>query len=95
MLLFYFIHLRDNVRNQEKHFNCFLERIEEYKICLIIFLTFKEEQCSSPQLSTDEYCNDENNTPECNFDGGACCGSDVKTDFCSDCECKEGTEPFI
>jgi len=39
----------------------------------------------------DSYCDDDNNTEECEFDGGDCCpGSDPMEgwdDFCSDCEC--------
>ena len=34
----------------------------------------------------DGFCNDETNTPDCNFDGGDCC-LNVKTDLCSECEC--------
>merc|ERR1712156_951791 len=33
------------------------------------------------------FCDDFLNMAECNFDGGECCGSDVKTDFCENCEC--------
>ena len=24
---------------------------------------------------------------ECDYDGGDCCGDDVQTSFCSECEC--------
>ena len=34
-------------------------------------------------------CDDEVNTPECNYDGGDCCGSNVDCPYLSDCECKE------
>ena len=37
----------------------------------------------------DFHCDDVTNTPECNFDGGACCGENVDKTFCIDCECKE------
>ena len=37
----------------------------------------------------DDYCDDENNKQECNFDGGDCCGDNVKTDYCSLCVCHE------
>ena len=33
------------------------------------------------------YCNDETNNPECNFDGGDCCGSCINTDYCNNCTC--------
>ena len=34
-------------------------------------------------------CDDEVNTPECNYDGGDCCGSNVNCLEYSTCECKE------
>ena len=37
----------------------------------------------------DNYCDDINNTPDCNFDGGDCCGSDVNTSWCIECQCLE------
>ena len=36
---------------------------------------------------TDGFCDDPNNTPECEYDGGDCCGADVSLDFCTQCEC--------
>ena len=36
------------------------------------------------------FCDDQLNKAECNFDGGDCCGSDVNTDFCENCECNLG-----
>ena len=33
------------------------------------------------------YCNDETNNADCNYDGGDCCGTCVKTNHCSECEC--------
>ena len=38
----------------------------------------------------DGFCNDETNNPECNYDGGDCCGSCVVKQYCSDCECLGG-----
>ena len=35
----------------------------------------------------DGYCNDETNIPECNYDGGDCCGSCINTDYCTNCTC--------
>ena len=47
------------------------------------------------------WCDDENNIADCGFDGGDCCGQDIKTSHCSDCEClgenitsKATTGPF-
>merc|ERR1711953_452091 len=47
--------------------------------------------CGSPQWQGDNFCDDENNNAECAFDGGDCCGDDVNTQYCSACECLEGT----
>ena len=30
-------------------------------------------------------CSDVINNPECDYDGGDCCGSNVNTDWCTDC----------
>ena len=35
----------------------------------------------------DNYCDDINNNMECGYDGGDCCGCDVNTDYCTDCQC--------
>ena len=43
--------------------------------------------CVFPDYATDRYCDDMNNTPECNYDGGACCGPSVNRLFCDACEC--------
>ena len=37
----------------------------------------------------DGFCDDITNIPECNHDGGDCCGDDVKTSFCNECICKQ------
>ena len=31
--------------------------------------------CGSPQWATDQWCDDENNNADCNWDGGACCNN--------------------
>ena len=38
----------------------------------------------------DGFCDDIANNVECNYDGGDCCLSDIKTDYCSECLCLEG-----
>ena len=43
--------------------------------------------CGSPEFATDEDCEDENNNAGCNWDGGACCGDNVSTDYCTECKC--------
>merc|ERR1719382_517091 len=35
----------------------------------------------------DMYCDDMNNNMDCNYDGGDCCGPNVNTEWCSDCQC--------
>ena len=39
----------------------------------------------------DGYCDDENNTEECGFDGGDCCDNDRPNwnHFCQECDCLE------
>ena len=34
-------------------------------------------------------CSDVLNNPECDYDGGDCCGSNVNTNWCSKCICFE------
>ena len=45
--------------------------------------------CASPipEHIGDRWCNDENNNAGCGYDGGDCCGPNVKTQRCSDCQC--------
>ena len=35
----------------------------------------------------DNYCDDDNNNAGCQWDGGDCCGTNVNTEYCSDCKC--------
>ena len=44
-------------------------------------------QSSNPNWIGDSYCDDETNNDGCDFDGGDCCGPDVKTAYCTECEC--------
>jgi hypothetical protein len=39
----------------------------------------------------DEYCDDDSNNAECNWDGGACCNNGLAEwdQWCRECECKE------
>ena len=45
--------------------------------------------CGSPHWATDQWCDDENNNADCNWDGGACCNNDFSgwDTYCSACEC--------
>ena len=38
----------------------------------------------------DGYCDDTNNIMECSFDGGDCCGPNVNTAYCNQCQCLTG-----
>ena len=55
-------------------------------------------ECAVPQWAGDNFCDDENNNPECGFDGGDCCDNTGEgwDNYCSLCEClemPETTEP--
>ena len=45
-------------------------------------------ECNQGWIS-DAYCDDINNNVGCNFDGGDCCGSNVNTQYCTECLCLE------
>jgi len=49
--------------------------------------------CQIPDYYKDKYCDDENNTADCKWDGGDCCestnDSDNKDQYCTSCECKD------
>ena len=38
-------------------------------------------------MKNDNLCHDENNFEGCDWDGGDCCGDNVKKDNCSLCQC--------
>jgi len=48
--------------------------------------------CGSPQWKGDDWCDDENNNCGCEWDGGDCCGDDVKTQYCDECLCLDPSE---
>ena len=37
----------------------------------------------------DGFCDDGNNNADCEYDGGDCCGLDINTDYCDECNCFE------
>merc|ERR1712025_1323513 len=45
--------------------------------------------CGAKQYKGDGNCDDENNNCGCAYDGGDCCGLDVKTTYCKECACKD------
>ena len=48
--------------------------------------TESPDACQGSWIGDGE-CDDINNTEECQWDGGDCCGDSVVTDHCSACEC--------
>jgi len=49
------------------------------------------QPCVLPDEANDWYCDDENNTPGCGYDGGACCDPAASHNYCTECKCKETT----
>ena len=39
------------------------------------------------QWIADGYCDDVNNNVDCSYDGGDCCGCNVNTQWCQECQC--------
>ena len=44
-------------------------------------------ECLETDHLADGHCDDISNTEICNWDGGDCCGCNVNTQYCSDCQC--------
>merc|ERR1711997_266506 len=44
-------------------------------------------ECEPESWVGDEYCDDHLNNEDCGWDGGDCCGDDVSTQYCDECEC--------
>ena len=55
----------------------------------LVYIWFCIPACETlnPQWIGNGYCVDEFNNAGCGFDGGDCCGPDVKTAYCSECQC--------
>merc|ERR1712054_204821 len=47
------------------------------------------DTCGVPKYKGDGNCDDENNNCGCAYDGGDCCGLNVKTNYCTECKCKD------
>ena len=62
------------------NFNC---RTYLHTHCLFI------EGCQIPNWHADGFCDDANNNKACFYDGGDCCGSNVNTLYCTECQCLE------
>ena len=46
--------------------------------------------CVNPDWIGDSYCDDSTNNMECNYDGGDCCGPNINTQYCVECQCQNG-----
>ena len=51
-----------------------------------------KDSCGSPQWKGDDWCDDENNNCGCEWDGGDCCGDNVRTQYCKECLCLDPKE---
>jgi len=51
------------------------------------FCNVDDSQCGNPYWKNDGICDDDNNNCHCEWDGGDCCGDNVNTSWCDDCEC--------
>ena len=81
----------------EKIFNrtCLFIRIPE--ICNIFIHLVQLSMCSkqigcesnNPSWIGDGYCDDVTNNEGCHFDLGDCCGTNVNTQYCTQCICYE------
>merc|ERR1712178_115117 len=49
-------------------------------------------KCKFPAYKGDGNCDDENNTCGCEYDGGDCCGNNVKKTYCKECKCLDPTK---
>ena len=63
-----------------------------YEINHVIKQPAKQSQttCKPPKYANDEYCDDDSNNADCDWDGGACCNNGLAEwdRFCTECECK-------
>ena len=73
------------------------EVIHYYIICITYLsltytylLTFVGvTKCEYPVFKGNGKCDDANNIPECDWDGGDCCGCYIQKGVCSECICKD------
>merc|ERR1711934_469734 len=47
------------------------------------------QTCKLPKYIGDGNCDDQNNNCGCKYDGGDCCGNNVKKTYCKECKCKD------
>ena len=68
-----------------------MERIKSHPT--ITICPFLQRPCANPSWIGDGYCDDETNNEICVWDGGDCCGDNVNTNYCNDCNCDKGDAP--
>ena len=71
---------------------CFLPFIKHFSFLYSFKLSIEFLSilgCHNLTLVGNGLCDDETNTLECNFDDGDCCGSNITTTHCSECQCLE------
>merc|ERR1712222_271404 len=47
------------------------------------------QTCKLPKYIGDGNCDDQNNNCGCKYEGGDCCGNNVKKTYCKECKCKD------
>merc|ERR1712176_1238322 len=72
-----------------------------YKKCECLDCNYKKKgdkcvdniqgHCGAVEYKGDGNCDDNNNNAGCAWDGGDCCGNDVKKEYCTECKCKDCT----
>jgi hypothetical protein len=76
------------------HFSNIYQTIGDL-FCPVIFVDFRTVcfkmlsflECSHQGLVGDGFCDDATNNPDCNYDGGDCCGSNRNISYCNTCLC--------
>jgi hypothetical protein len=56
------------------------------------FLSADIAKCGFLVSKGDGFCDDNNNIPECDWDGGDCCGLYVQYGRCTECQCLDDVE---
>merc|ERR1712187_507783 len=51
-----------------------------------------KKACGAPNFKGDGFCDDNNNSGGCAWDGGDCCGAKNKYTYCKLCQCKDCTK---
>lgn len=63
-------------------------------LCKGNYTDVPSKRCFNLDWKGDGICDDQNNHGGCNFDGGDCCGDNVDTDLCTQCQCLEEEDPL-